>query len=97
MIREPSRLLKRLLSDWLLWATAPILWSEPPRFSTEYGLCENFPDSVNKQLRQLFIDDGLSPYYPFGEQNFWEREINRTQHEDPARLAWVRKILKVAP
>ena len=73
-------------------------------FVRRHGLCLNadsyYPNPLSDELDRIFMieagtdPDGEDPeseheFYPFGDQNYAERQDKNTNHEDPARLAWV--------
>lgn len=81
--------LRQFLSDWLAWAEAGA--PEHEVFVRFGGLCVAAPDDTRDELYDLFNDP-----YPFGgSKDYWERAEHCTQHENPARLAWVRQQLGV--
>lgn len=85
------------LKAWHDWATNGAPDKEP--FYREYGLCDNVEecpgltetsaDSVTDEL----IDFFKLELFPFGADDYDERYYDRTQHECPKRLAWVRERL----
>lgn len=93
------------LKAWLHWAENGAPADKP--FSRDYGLCTNLGRFCRiydlggasqrkflRQLEHLFSREGLSTNMPFGEDQYDERSDRSTQHEDPNRLAWVRKTIK---
>lgn len=98
-----SETLLMFLVEWLEWATG----NEQDirmdvKFKRHCGLCTLFELWCRRTEREYdsyalynaFIASHLDDIYPFGEENFDRRTENYTQHLDPARLAWVRKIIK---
>lgn len=96
-------MLREFLVEWLEWAT-----SEDPRngkFRTYVGLCgclsawyyrsarNAIGYSPIEALKVAFRESDLDPSYPFGRENFMSGVKYDTQHLDPARLAWVRKVI----
>lgn len=85
--------LRKFLTDWLEWAEngAPDL--RP--FLRLLGLCSNAPENILEELQALFEREfGDNANYPFGGRaHYWSNLGARTQHLDPARLAWVRAKL----
>lgn len=96
LIRSSDRLYYFYIS-WLAWAegrTTNIEYCDKSQ-----GLCEALLKCFNnadnrsdllKEMRVQFSTAGLSRYYPFGEDAFYWRKHNETQHQDPNRLEWVR-------
>lgn len=92
-----SKNLRAYLQSWQDWVDRGALEGRP--YSRLDGLCLNLWDCPHIQydakpaalneLRLLFGNQG----HPFGDLNYFEREYDATQHEDPARLAWVAKML----
>lgn len=85
------------LKAWYDWATSGAPEGEP--FRRMHGLCVNtarFPVSDGDSFR-LFreVSDAVGDdAWPFGgEDEYDTRELNKTQHECPKRLAWVRERL----
>lgn len=82
------------LTAWLDWAEAGA--PEHRVFKRYNGLClcvyYYAGWEVRKELERLFARR-KDPTFPFGEDNYAARYFAQTQHEDPARLAWVRKVL----
>ncbi|QXV74793.1 hypothetical protein [Rhizobium phage RHEph24] len=46
-------------------------------------------EKVQEHIVNQFAEAGLRKGFPFGFQNFEERQRNATQHLDPARIKWV--------
>lgn len=76
------------LRAWYDWATSGAPDKEP--FNCRFGLCSN-ADGYGPVADELFALLGRT--FPFGEQDYSIRYVNRTQHECPRRLAWVRARL----
>lgn len=97
----PPKFLKFLV-DWLAWATADA--EGDYRFRRYAGLCTSYDRWCRQKgiwygeerddLVRAFIACGLDKNYPFGEDNYDDRSLKYTQHLDPARLAWVRKVIR---
>lgn len=82
-----SKELKTFLTNWLKWAENGAPEDEP--YSRYYGLCCNAPGEVFLELLTVLGDD-----YPFGREEHDKRKVEKTQHLDPNRLAWVRATLE---
>jgi hypothetical protein len=89
--------LRQFLADWLAWAEAGA--PEHPNFGRSNGLCVlahyargEILHDLRKQLRASFEE---TPYPFGGSREFSQRAFDRTQHLNPARLAWVRQQLGV--
>jgi len=88
--------LKTMLRDWLTWAEAGA--PEHPQFRNYQGLCTNMHrfryswlDEMETMLAQEFGEDDD---YPFGGKDLYLEEAAREiMHLNPARLAWVRKVI----
>lgn len=94
--------LRKFLTAWLTWAEAGApthAYLEP-----SYGLCDNLAifmgdapiekdEAAYSDLLRLFRADGLVTSYPFGSEEFYYGYENLNHHEQPERLAWVRKVL----
>ena len=89
--------LRSALQAWIDWVDRGADDFHPP-FNRYQGLCGPVGNlgADMWELARIFIGDGLSPAYPFGEDDYDERCITETQHECPKRLAWVRQKLKTA-
>lgn len=99
--------LLEFLEAWYKWATVDGAPQGEP-FLRELGLCDNLgeygysgicSDQWNEEvsrddLHRKFIEGGLSPLYPFGEDNYYTRCREDTQHECPERLAWVKQTIQ---
>lgn len=99
-----SPMLIQFLTDWLKWAEADA--QNEHVFRKFSGLCaslfdwcyegdkEEYCEILAMELKNIFIDEfGNAANYPFGRVAYAERFGNDTQHQDPNRLAWVRKKL----
>jgi len=90
-----SPALRDALTQWLEWAEAG--GPEHPVFRRDRGLCGSIRrvgrEWVRKELGWLLSLDYGQTHYPFGKANYLTRRHFETQHQDPARLAWVRKVL----
>lgn len=82
------------LREWLDWVEAGAVEGEP--FTREYGLCSNAPDAAYAGLKEMLGADFGRDEYPFGDDDYDLRFDEFTQHECPARLAWVRAKLAEA-
>lgn len=49
--------------------------------------------AMARELKLAFNVSGLHTLYPFGEENYENRISERSQHLDPARLAWVKEVI----
>lgn len=66
-----------------------------------YGLCANAvlffagheDESPLEELMALFKSQGLHRDFPFGRGDYLDRLANKTLHECPKRLAWVKAQL----
>ncbi|MEO9521665.1 MAG: hypothetical protein ABJC88_16810 [Parasphingorhabdus sp.] len=83
--------LRKELVAWLKWAEGDAV--DGKSYSRYHGLCTAVHESVYEELLNLFAKQGLDNSYPFGVKNYERRTINDTQHQDPARLKWVREQL----
>jgi len=85
--------LRQFLADWLAWAEAGA--PEHPVFHRRGGLCvlaSRVSYYLNSELEDVFDEI----FYPFGGyEEYHRRRIDETQHENPARRAWVRQQLGV--
>lgn len=71
-------------------------------FCREEGLCFSlntlmgYKESIlaEVELRNQFRVNCLHYLFPFGEENFYMRTDNSTQHLDPLRIKWVEDHLK---
>lgn len=84
--------------DYDKWVKEGAHWNRP--FSRSYGLCLNFIRCWNKfsdneeyyfwidWSKHLFTDE-----YPFGKDDYKEREECATMHECPKRMAFVRGVV----
>lgn len=97
--------LRQFLTEWYEWATTEPVEDKFP-LVREAGLCSGLWKwcgknglgnqtcrVLSREMKLLFVKDGLDITYPFGEGSFSWRMYARSQHEDPARLAWVKSIL----
>jgi hypothetical protein len=91
--------LRAFLADWLAWVERGAPEGEP--YSREFGLCASVYSyarlaprvsghDLHVELCILFGDCD----FPFGFENYDQRNFDETQHKDPARLAWVRAQLE---
>jgi hypothetical protein len=89
----PSPELRAFLAAWLAWAEGGAPNKEP--FDRSVGLCLNMPRELKQEFKSLRISDFPSDWvYPFGGSEHYDKaEKKRTQHLNPARLAWVREVL----
>lgn len=83
-----SPALRAYLQSWLDWVEMGAVGGAYDRWA---GLCSGAPPHLQEELYEAL---GRA-VYPFGERNFRHRHLFNTQHEDPARLAWVRGKLGV--
>lgn len=84
--------------DYDKWVKEGAHWNRP--FSRSYGLClnfirrwANFSDEEEYYFwidwsKRLFTDE-----YPFGKDDYEEREECATMHECPKRMAFVRGVI----
>lgn len=91
--------LRAFLKAWLDWAESGAPDWDP--FCRVWGLCSNARLMRCDKLMHEFLLQEFGPQrykYPFGgPEEFSIRDYNATQHENPARLAWVRAKLGVTP
>jgi len=89
--------LKKALSAWLVWAEKG---GEPhEHFTARGGLCANIDRlsgsmQLSNELILIFKEEGYHVLTPFGRDNYDRRYHSGTQHQDPARLEWVRSHLE---
>ena len=88
-----SKELYTFFKEWLEWATGDAEDGEV--FSRAYGLgvnadCYGVAEDTMQELTYLINTTFNNELFPFGE-DFHEREIQRTQHLCPKRLAFVRE------
>ena len=97
-----SERLAKFLAEWLRWVEEGA--TEDGSFLRSRGLCSNFDDWMygrnvsieditceNDRLYALFKADGLDGVYPFGgAEAFFDAADSETQHENQARIDWVR-------
>lgn len=81
------------LKEWLAWAEAGGL--KKSSFTRGDGLCVNAHNWGSGDLGDyfeyvIFADES----YPFGFDDYRDREESHTQHECPKRLAWVRNKIE---
>lgn len=97
--------LKGFLRAWLWWVGTGAEVDNKYGFRREMGLCyaswfyarARKTTSLEKELKKLFWKDGLDDVYPFGEEDFDERDMNDTMHLCPVRVGWVIKVLEENP
>lgn len=99
--------LKQYLTDYLAWAEGG---ESRTAFDTGTALCGNtalwvarnilvdvqwdvWTDIVNDLANELRID-GLNTYYPFGEEVYHTERVNKSHHQNPTRLEWIRQTVK---
>ena len=84
--------LRQFLADWLAWAEAGA--PKHPVFTRHWGLCGCAFHYGGHRLRHEVRKALSFVSYPFGGENEFNIRIkDRTQHLNPARLAWVRQQL----
>lgn len=99
-----SALMYEYLSSWYNWATGTP--NDSVKYVRSTGLCDGaftysrhgilYEDKrgcshrLQTELHQLFREDGLSPVFPFGKENYRAAQANKLQHVCPARLSWVK-------
>lgn len=82
------------LKSWLAWAEDPQAEDGKP-YRKSWGLCGQTTPQVDKDLWNLFREDGLSMTYPFTSYfKYKELARNDAQHRHKPRLDWVRKTIK---
>lgn len=97
--------MREFLTAWLAWAEDPDAYDldDGGPFEKRSGLCANLDEflvGINfykllQELSDMLEADGLDTTYPFDtEQSYDVAFDNRTQHLNPARLAWVRSKLE---
>lgn len=102
-----SKDLRQFLTEWYEWATTEPVEDKFPMVR-EAGLCSalwkwcgknNMGNQtyrvLDREMKLLFVKDGLDITYPFGESSFNWCMYAKSQHQDPARLAWVRAALEL--
>lgn len=100
-----SKDLRQFLTEWYEWATTEPVEDKFP-LERGAGLCANLWQwcgknglgnqsyrVLNREMKLLFVKDGLDITYPFGENSFNWCMCTGSQHKDPNRLAWVKSIL----
>lgn len=97
-----SEEMREFLQAWLDWAKSGAHEGAP--FFRADGLCLarcvwGKPYCFNNrklyaELNEMLERDFGTSTYPFGRTAYLSAAHNKTQHEDPARLEWVRKCLK---
>jgi hypothetical protein len=95
-----SDLMREFLSAYIAWVDADA--PQGATFDRSFGLCSNayrfcldYYEQIQNELAEMFERDGLNTDYPFcDEDGYTESSLAETQHENPARLAWVRKQLE---
>lgn len=97
-----SETLLMFLVEWLEWATTDDD-AEDYRFQRYAGLCASYDRwcrqkgiwfrHARQEIVGAFRASGLDKDYPFGKENYDARSLTSSQHLDPARLAWVRKVI----
>ncbi|CAK1256715.1 unknown function [Klebsiella phage vB_Kpl_K59PH2] len=86
--------MREFLTAWLAWAEDPDAYDsyDGGPFKKRTGLCSNIDE-----LHGMLEADGLDTLYPFDtEQSYDTAFSERTQHLNPARLAWVRAKLEAS-
>lgn len=48
---------------------------------------------IGDYMDEEFINEGMCPDYPFGMRAYLQRYSTHTQHEDPARLQFIRNFI----
>lgn len=97
--------MREFLTAWLAWAEDPDAYDfdDGGPFKKRAGLCSNLDEFLGgidfckflQELADMLEADGLDTKYPFDtEQSYDAAFDNRTQHLNPARLAWVRSKLE---
>ena len=92
-LQKPFADFMRSYSDWRLNG-AP----QGKPYWRHLGLCGNaeiLSFGLRAALICAFWDISGTPY-PFGEDNYWQRVIDKTQHLDPARIPYEGEIIKQA-
>lgn len=98
-----TQTMREFLTSWLAWAEDPDAQDSDDGgpFTKRTGLCFNLCEFVCvdyallSELSSMFAADGLDTAYPFDTEKSYDLAYdNRTQHLNPARLAWVRSKLE---
>lgn len=92
-------ILKAYLREWLDWVERGAPPGQP--FTRCFGLCNNVfnsgaqdsPYLKHQLLHALETSFPGNKDFPFGHREYHVRQTAGTMHEDPKRLAWVRKML----
>lgn len=81
------------LKDWLEDAES----GKPSNAVKTRGLCSyvGISNAVTVDLAAQFLSDKslTCTIYPFGADDYDERQLNKTMHLCPKRLAWVKKTI----
>lgn len=102
-MKHPA-IMKAFLQDYLTWVDAGAPDQEP--YWRQFGLCQaarmymksnNLDFSLTWELELLFIQEDKDTEYPFGHYNYITRANDKTQHEDPIRLDWIKKTIGELP
>lgn len=99
-----TQTMREFLTAWLAWAEDAADASDGIQFKKRTGLCSNITVFVGdfgeyypllNELHSMLSFDGLNVTYPFDTEDSYELAFaSRTQHLNPARLAWVRAKLE---
>ena len=100
-----TQTMREFLTAWLTWAEDPDAhdYTAGGPFKKRSGLCANLDEFLGgissykllDELHMLLDADGLDTIYPFDTERSYDAAFcNRTQHLNPARLAWVRSKLE---
>ena len=87
--------LRVYLQSYYTWATTGAPDWEP--YWRWMGLCHNAPIGVRAELTDLLrAEFGQRYAYPFGgESEYHRRGEAHSQHKNPKRLAWLRRVLEI--
>lgn len=92
-----DNILLDFLQEWLDWVDAGAQDSKP--FLRGWGLCSNTRSELQRcSLRSALAEDfgDINASLPFSDANeYAHRADERTQHECPKRLAWVKAKLGI--
>lgn len=97
-----TKTLQDFINDYDRWLQGV---EESSIFGPGYGSCTclrywcayyNIRRDMHRELKQMFIEDGLNPSYPFNQnsQGYWDEVKRYLVCDNPKRIAWYRSHAK---